>query len=763
MDQALAYGVYGLAFFTLGVAVAARASAFATSPLQSRLYLFASFSVLHGVYEWLTLARIHAPDWAAHEAILGFGAAAFAPLLYFALIELGWPLRRIHALVGAAAIIWLAGAAGLERAGLEALTRWGWAGPITVCAASAMLEGREFRRLKAVEPNGVRLLAWAMGAYAFMQFFTAQADFFPTSLINAANFQTWFGIAPLVPRTVIAFATLGIVLTLLNRMGAAQASELEARAAANEASLRAILDAEPECVKVLDANGALLDMNPAGLAMIGAGRLAEISGASVYGLIKPEYHDAYCAALNAAFRGERTTTRFEIVGLNGVHRHMEQHAAPLSAPGKAREVERIVAVTRDITEQVKAEAKLRQSARMLERAQTIASMGCWEWDIRTNDLVWSDEIYRIFGLAPAQFAASYPAFLERVHPDDRTMVEESVRAAVYDNAVYNIRHRIVRPDGEVRMVREQGEVESDSAGRPLRMLGVVQDISAMFEIEQQLRLSEERLAGILNIAPEAVIVTDSAGIITMFSAGAEHIFGHSARDVIGRNVACLMPHRFRAQHDDHIRGFRNAPTASKRMSERAAIVGVRKNGEEFPAQASISRLVTPKGVVFTTILRDITAERAAHQDLLDAKEDADIATEVAREAAQRLEEAQRIANVGSWEWRPDTYTFTCSEQTLRILGRTRADLARLPKDAVLAPHPDDAAMLAQALHASLETGVATDLLHRIVRPDGEVRVVRTQAQALKKETDRVVRLVGVTHDLTELRPALHTSPASAAA
>lgn len=131
----------------------------------------------------------------------------------------------------------------------------------------------------------------------------------------------------------------------------------------------------------------------------------------------------------------------------------------------------------DITERKRDEEKLRYTQAMLTEAQRIARLGNWDWDIANDTLAWSDEIYRIFGLMPQQFGATYEAFLESVHPEDRSLVTGAVDRALRNEAPYTIDHRVLLPDGSVRHVHERAETTFDADGKPLRMLGIVEDIT----------------------------------------------------------------------------------------------------------------------------------------------------------------------------------------------------------------------------------------------------------------------------------------------
>ncbi len=136
-------------------------------------------------------------------------------------------------------------------------------------------------------------------------------------------------------------------------------------------------------------------------------------------------------------------------------------------------------------------ALLQESEQRLKEAQRIAYLGNWDWNITTNTLFWSDEIYHIFGLQPQKFGATYEAFLATIHHKDREAVVQAINAALYEGKPYSIEHRIMLPDGTVRIVYEQGEVTFDDRQKPIRILGTVQDISARKQMEDDLRHAKD--------------------------------------------------------------------------------------------------------------------------------------------------------------------------------------------------------------------------------------------------------------------------------
>ncbi len=156
---------------------------------------------------------------------------------------------------------------------------------------------------------------------------------------------------------------------------------------------------------------------------------------------------------------------------------------------------------------------LRRREQQYALAQRAANIGSWDWNIETGDLHWSDRIEPLFGFASGQFGATYEAFLECVHADDRQRVVDSVNASVERGEDYCVEHRIVWPDGTVRSVAEMGDVIFNEQGKAIRMLGIVQDITERKEAEEALRASVERYRSHIEVTGQLGWVAKADGEI----------------------------------------------------------------------------------------------------------------------------------------------------------------------------------------------------------------------------------------------------------
>lgn len=142
---------------------------------------------------------------------------------------------------------------------------------------------------------------------------------------------------------------------------------------------------------------------------------------------------------------------------------------------------------------------------------------------------------------------------------------------------------------------------------------VQHDLDASVALERALRQSEARMAGLVSIAADAIITVDPQQRITLFNHGAEVIFGYTAAEMMGRPLWALLPARFHAAHGHHFASFGTGAEAARRMGDRREILGLRKSGEEFPAEASILKLEVAGEMAYTVVLRDVTQRRRVEE------------------------------------------------------------------------------------------------------------------------------------------------------
>ena len=271
----------------------------------------------------------------------------------------------------------------------------------------------------------------------------------------------------------------------------------------SEARHRSLIRAVEAAIVVHDADGRVVTSNPAAQQILGlsAPQLATTSARDeVWRFVQedgtPLPVEAY--PVNEVFATD-DPVRDRVVGIqNGGDGEVTWalvNAAPVR--GEDSEIVQVIVTFMDITARQRAEASLARSEEQYALALRAANAGSWDWDIRTNELDWSEQIEPLFGYEKGQFSGTFDAFLQRVHPDDRQYVLDSVDACLEHDEDYAIEHRIVWPDGTVRWVSETGDVFRDEDGHPFRMLGVVQDITTRKRAEREVVRQRDMLENTL--------------------------------------------------------------------------------------------------------------------------------------------------------------------------------------------------------------------------------------------------------------------------
>jgi PAS domain S-box-containing protein len=186
----------------------------------------------------------------------------------------------------------------------------------------------------------------------------------------------------------------------------------------------------------------------------------------------------------------------------------------------------IIGITRDISARKEMEEALRKSEAGLQAAQRIAHIGSWQWDVKTDTGVWSEETYRIFGVAPGPRQDHRKTFLGCVHPEDRGKVNQALSDALNGARDYDLEYRIVLPDGTGKVIHGIAETLRDKEGKVVLMRGTTHDITEAKRVEEALRKSEAQLRAILDQAPCGITIRAlPAGQILLQNEQAERILG----------------------------------------------------------------------------------------------------------------------------------------------------------------------------------------------------------------------------------------------
>ena len=262
-----------------------------------------------------------------------------------------------------------------------------------------------------------------------------------------------------------------------------------------------------------------------------------------------------------------------------------------------------------------AEAELRASADGLNEAQRIAHVGSWTLDMVSGRLTWSDEVFRLFEIDPGKFGATYEAFLDAVHPDDRDAVNRAYTDSLATRAPYEISHRLRMRDGRIKWVHEKCLSVFDEEGKPLRSQGTIQDVTDRRVTETALRQSEQRFSTAFNSCPIAASIAMAAdGRFIEANANYERDFGWARGDLIGRTSVEVGIWPNAAARQSWVEALRR----EGRLVDYESI-WMRKNGERRNVSFSAEIIELDGQPCILSYVTDITARKRTEQALLSSE------------------------------------------------------------------------------------------------------------------------------------------------
>ncbi len=362
-----------------------------------------------------------------------------------------------------------------------------------------------------------------------------------------------------------------------------------------------------------------------------------------------------------------------------------------------------------------------------------SGMGLWEWDAATNRVLFSDGWKAMFGYVQDEVGDSLDAWSSLVHPDDRPRVMAALqRYACGETPTYSTEHRMRCKDGSYKWVHDQAKISSRMPdGRPLCLLGFLADITARKQ-EEEGRLKRETLLSLmLHTGPGCIKRVASDGTLLQMNPAGLCMIELDEKEAMGRCVFDVVTPEHRASFIDmHQAVIKGAPRTLQ--FEIQGFKGTRRWMETF-------------AVPFLNPVTGNTEHLAVTHDITERKR----AEEALRKSAARLNEAQRLAHIGSWELDLTTNQLDWSDEIYQIFEINRHSFGASYDAFLYAVHPDDRTDVHRAYTKSVRDKKPYEIVHRLLMPDGRVKYVQEQCKTTYDAAGQPQRSLGTVQDVTE--------------
>lgn len=302
---------------------------------------------------------------------------------------------------------------------------------------------------------------------------------------------------------------------------------------ASEKRLRAVFDAEPECVKIMTADGSLLDINPAGLSMLEADSVAQAVELGCDALIAPHYTEAFRVFLKSALRGDAASLQFEITGFKGTHRWLDAVATAL--PAEDTKPRTLLVVARDVTQRQLAEQALRVSEARYRRVFESDMLGIGYWDANGGILSANDKLLDIIGYSLEEMQAGKLDWMAMTPPEHLESDRDALESIRETGVCTPFEKEYIHKDGHRVQVFVGGAAFEDSKDRDSGVFFVM-DISARKRAEAQLR----KLSLAVEHSPAAIVITDVNAVIEYVNPKFYQLTGFTPEEVLGRTPKILQ-------------------------------------------------------------------------------------------------------------------------------------------------------------------------------------------------------------------------------
>jgi PAS domain S-box-containing protein len=552
----------------------------------------------------------------------------------------------------------------------------------------------------------------------------------------------------------------------------------------NEQHLRAILDAEPECVKVITVDGILRSINPAGLAIVEADSTEQALGQCIFPLVDPAYRQEFLEFTQAAANGKAGILEFEGIGLKGTRRWLESHAVPLNLPEAT--TPHVLAVTRDVTDRKRAEAALRQSEERLRQILQDMPVMLDAFDENWNVIVWNQECERVTGFSAAEVIQN-STIMEQFYPNVAYREQMMAAWAAQGNNYRNWEWDVTCKDGSTRTVcwsnisdqfavagwatwgigvdvtdRKRAEAELKQLNAELEQR-VAERTAALSEANDRLQTELFRRERMERALQESKLkfhaVFDQSRLFIGLLQPDGTVFEVNQRPA---ELTAIVGERFVGRLFWEL-----AIWGQKQQSQMKAVIDRALAGEVVRLEINLhaqdgSLLQMPDGGFVTHDIRVKAVKNAAGQVMFLTVEGWDISdlkqTQAALQASEeRLQFALEASRDGLWDWNIETGEVYHSPQYLELLGydmRGGGELSINAQQWEQLIHPEDKPWVLEHLKAHLEdAAVQYAIDYRVRTQAGAWKWISDHGKVVVRDQQKPLRMTGTYRDITDRKRA----------
>jgi PAS domain S-box-containing protein len=515
--------------------------------------------------------------------------------------------------------------------------------------------------------------------------------------------------------------------------------------------IRRLVDSNIIGIVIWDLDGRLIDANDAFLHMVRYEREDLQAGLRWFDMTPPEWQEAH-----ARYEAEELKATGMMQAREKEYFRKDGSRVPVLIGAACFEDQpnQGVAYILDLSELKRAEEARRRSEAYLAEAQRLTHTGSCAIDGTSRETVyWSDEMFQLFGFDPQQGPPRWEQFLEQIHPEDREKLKLANERTFLNKVNCDVEFRIVKSDGTVKHIHGIGHPVLSPAGELVQVLGTMVDITDRKQADEERERLREAHRVVVETATDAVVSADESGAIQFANPATTKVFGYDPGELIGKPLTVLMPEFMRKLHE---LGFRRYLATGQRHInwQGTELIGLRKNGQEFPVEVAFGELTMNGHRVFTGFIRDITERKQAEEE-----------RERLRQVQADLAHVTRVSTVGELTAslaheikQPIGAAVTNAEACFRLLDRDQPDLPEA-REAALEMTRDarraaDIIERVKSLYQKGSSQLETVDLNQLIEEMATMMGAEANRHSVRMSMDLANGLPEVTADRVQLQQAL---------